>query len=69
MVKHYGLSSAEETELSDIIEKSKKSLKIDMVAADSLHKTVALQFQRSFQDMDDETMKKIQELLERRAKK
>lgn len=69
IAKHYNLSSNEQIELNDVIAKSKKSIKIDLISANNLKKTVALQFQRSFDDMDDETMKEIQKLLERRMKK
>lgn len=63
---HYDLSDKEIGELERAIAKSKKTLKIDLSAASILKKSVALQFQRSFQDADDETMRKIQELLEER---
>lgn len=66
---HYQLNDTEKKELENAIENSKNSVKIDLVAASSLQKSVALQFQRSFEDLDDEQMKEIQKILERKSKK
>src|SRR5574344_1626878 len=52
ITNHYHLSLNAQNELENVIEKSKKTLKIDLASANSLQKTVALQFQRSLKDMD-----------------
>lgn len=69
LTEHYNLSFSEQNELRDAIEKSRKSIKINFENADNFKKTVALQFQRSFDDLDDKTMEEIQKLLERNVKK
>lgn len=66
---HYQLSTEESKELAEAIEQSKKTIKIDISRASAVHKQVALQFQRSFEDVDDETMVEIQKLLERSINK
>lgn len=69
ITRHYKLNEMEQQSLFEAIEKSKKSLKLDLSVASTLQKQVALQFQRSFYDVDDETLKEIQRLLERRKRK
>jgi hypothetical protein len=66
---HYNLSQEEQAELRHAIDNSKKIVKFDLSAASSLQKSVVLQFQRSFDEADEETMKEIQKVLERRFKK
>ena len=66
---HYNLSPKDQAKLRSTIDNSKKSIKIDLVSANSLQKEVALQFQRSFDEDDEETLKEIQKILERRSKK
>ena len=65
---HYNLSEKEKRELKDAIDKSKKVLKINISNSNDLRKNVALQFQRSFEEVDDDTLLEIQKLLERRRK-
>lgn len=69
IVDHYNLPQNEQNELREAINKSKKTLKIDLAETNDLQKNIALQFQRSFKDLDDETMNEIQKLLERRDNK
>ncbi|MGL4948811.1 MAG: XRE family transcriptional regulator [Anaeroplasmataceae bacterium] len=69
IVKHYNLSLTEQNELKDSMDKSLKSIKIDFSEANPLQKKVALQFQRSFDTIDEKTFKEIQELLKRSSKK
>lgn len=69
IVKHYDLSYEEQQELKESIEETKKSVKIDLSNASAFHKTIALQFQRSFDDLDDEQMREIQKVLEESFKK
>ena len=47
----------------EAIEESKTSLKIDMAAAGAAQRSVAIQFQRSFDGLDEETAKEIMEIL------
>ena len=42
---------------------AKKTIKIDLSNADVFKKQVALQFQRSFEDADEETMAEIQKMV------
>lgn len=65
---HYGLSAKEKEELIEAIDQSKKTMRIDLSSTSDLKKSVALQFQRSFQDADEETMLEIQRILEERKK-
>ena len=39
-------------------------MKLDLKSASNFQRTAALQFARSFEDMDEETAKKIMQLLE-----
>ncbi len=66
IVEHYNLNEKEQIELQNAIDMSKKQVKIDLSNATNLQKNVCLQFQRSFNEVDDETLKEIQNLLKRR---
>lgn len=63
IVQHYGLNEKERAELVASIEDSKTTSKINLVSAPNFRRQVALQFQRSFDEIDEETAKKILELL------
>ncbi|MGN0797647.1 MAG: helix-turn-helix domain-containing protein [Christensenellales bacterium] len=63
IVEHYKLNVQEREELIKAIEDSKTSSKINLVSVPNFKRQVALQFQRSFGDIDEETAKKIMELL------
>lgn len=69
IAEHYSLSEKDKMKLKEAIDNSKKSIRIDLAAATNLQKQVALQFQRSFDEDDEETLKEIQKILERRFKK
>ena len=64
IVEHYSLKEEEVSELLETIEQSKTQMKLDLKSASIFQKTAALQFARSFEDMDEETAKKIMQLLE-----
>ena len=64
IVAHYSLSPDEKQELLAAIEQSKTQMKIDLKSSEFYQRTAALQFARSFDDMDEETAQKIIELLE-----
>ena len=61
--EHYNLTNNEQLELKEAIEESKTHLKIITNGAGNNQRKAALQFARSFDDMDDETALKILELL------
>ena len=65
IVEHYSLNEKEVSELLEAIEQSKTQMKLDLKSASVFQRTAALQFARSFEDMDEETAKKkIMQLLE-----
>ena len=61
--EHYHLSEAEQQELLCAIEESKTQTKINLTSATQCQRRVALQFQRSFENLDDETATEILKLL------
>lgn len=63
IVEHYNLNAQEKAELIQAIEDSKTTSKINLVSAPSFKRQVALQFQRSFDEINEETARKILELL------
>ena len=63
IVDHYNLSQAEQKELRDAIEESKTQMKINLVNTNGVKRKMALQFQRSFEGIDEETAKKIIKML------
>ena len=69
LINHYGLSQKEQDELYDAIEDSKTQVKINLVNSDSFKREMALQFQRSFEGIDEETAKGIIALLNKRKDK
>lgn len=64
IIEHYSLNNDEVGELLESIEQSKTQMKLDLKSASFFQRSAALQFARSFEDMDEETAKKIMELLE-----
>lgn len=60
---HYNLNRAERIELRDSIEQSKPQIRIDLKKVDGVKRDMAVQFQRSFENIDEETALKIVELL------
>lgn len=65
IIEHYNLTVAEQVELRQAIEDSRTQAKIDLVAATPCQRQVALQFQRSFEKLDDETANEILKILHR----
>ncbi len=63
LVEHYRLSESEQNELRQAIEDSKTQAKINLVLATPCQRRAALQFQRSFENLDDETANEILKLL------
>jgi len=65
LIKHYSLSSNEQKELANAIEESKTQLKINLVSASDIQRKAALQFQRSFEKLDDKTANEIIKILDK----
>ena len=68
LINHYNLSSEEQSALLQAIDESKTQCKISMEKAGIRQRKAALQFARSFDEMDDETALKILELLSKKEK-
>lgn len=68
ITEHYGLSHAEIVEMNQAIEESKTSIKINLSRSGSAQRSAAIQFQRSFDEMDDETANEILKIIERNKK-
>lgn len=68
IAEHYSLSQAEISELNQAIEDSKTSIKINLSRSGSVQRSAAIQFQRSFDEMDDETANEILKIIERNKK-
>ena len=64
IVSHYNLSPEDTQELLEAIEQSKTQIKLDLKSSVFFQRTAALQFARSFDNMDEDTAKRIIELLE-----
>ncbi len=65
IVAYYNLNEQEEKNLLQSIEDSKTQMKLSLINSSNQKRNAALQFARSFEDMDDETANKIMEILER----
>ena len=63
LTDYYGLSPEEKTQLETSVEESRLQYKIIPGNAGTNQRRAALQFARSFDEMDDETALKILELL------
>lgn len=68
ITEHYSLMESEVAELQKHVDNSKTSVKINLKSSTPMTRTVALQFQRSFDSMDEETAMKIMEIIERNNK-
>ena len=66
IVTHYGLTVADKQELESAIEESRTQYKITPINAGIQQRRAAMQFARSFDEMDDETATKILELLSKK---
>ena len=69
IIVHYNLNDKEIAELDDSIVKSATSVKLGLVNTTNVQRSVAIQFQRSFDNLDEESAKEIMEILERNQKK
>lgn len=67
LVEHYGLSEFERKKLENTVEESRTQYKILTQNAGVNQRRAAMQFARSFDNIDDETALKIMELLKRKG--
>ena len=63
IINHYDLNEAEQAELRQAVEDSKTQAKISLISVTQCQRRVALQFQRSFAQLDDDTAKEILKIL------
>lgn len=68
IAEHYGLSGSEYQELKDSIEESKTHFKISTENTGLIQRRAAMQFARSFSNIDDATAEKILALLKNNTK-
>ena len=67
LVEHYSLSEFEKRKLENAIEESRTQYKIMAQNSSVNQRRVAMQFARSFDDIDDETALKIMKLLKKKG--
>ena len=65
IAEHYDLTDEEQSELREAIENSKTQIKLNLSGFSAYQREAALQFARSFGDIDENTAQKILELLKR----
>ena len=65
LIEHYDLSPAEQAELLDAVEYSKTQMKINLTNSNNTQRKLAVQFQRSFENLDEDTTRAILKLLEK----
>jgi len=63
IIDHYNLNDSQQKELYNAIEESKTQVKINLSSASGSQRKLAIQFQRSFEKLDDKTANAILELL------
>ena len=69
LAEHYSLTDDEIKEMKYAAENSRNQIKIGLSKSESYQREVALQFARSFDDIDEDTAERILELLNRSGKK
>ena len=60
---HYNLSEEDKTRLKEAMELSKTQMKINLSGAENYQREMAIQFQRSFNYIDEETARRIIDIL------
>lgn len=63
LIKHYNLNEDEQKELALAVEESKTQMRINLLSASNSQRKLAIQFQRSFEKLDDDTAEAIMKLL------
>lgn len=65
LIEHYQLDDVQQAELYDAVEASKTQMKINLVSATNAQRRLAVQFQRSFENLDEDTAEAIMKLLKK----
>lgn len=65
LISHYHLNESEQNELREAVEESKTQMKVNLFSASDSQRRLAIQFQRSFENLDDDTAEAIMELLKK----
>ena len=60
---HYNLSEEDKAQLREAMDLSKTQMKINLSGADNYQREMAIQFQRSFDYIDEETARRIIDIL------
>lgn len=63
LIDHYQLNEEEQKELFQAIEDSKTQIKLNLMTATNPQRRLAVQFQRSFEKLDETTANAIMDLL------
>lgn len=63
IVEHYHLNDNEQKELLNAVENSKTQVKINLVTSSNIKRQAAIQFQRSFEQLDEETASELIKIL------
>ncbi len=63
LIEHYNLNEEEQSKLAEAIEQSKTQVKVNLVSANNAQRKLAIQFQRSFEQLDKNTVEEIMKLL------
>ena len=63
LVEHYHLDDTQQVELQDAISTSRTQVKLNLTAASNTQRQLAVQFQRSFENLDEDTAEAIMKLL------
>ncbi len=66
LVSHYNLTTQESDELSNAIEQSKTQVKLNLTRTTAIRREMAIQLQRSFDTMDEDTAETILKFLKDR---
>ena len=67
ITKHYKLTDNEKEELLEAMEMSKTQVKLNLSNSENFKREMALQFQRSFNEIDEDTAKIIINLLNKKG--
>ena len=63
LIEHYHLDADQQAELYEAVESSKTQMKINLMSATNTQRRLAVQFQRSFENLDEDTAEAIMKLL------
>ena len=65
LTEHYDLDENQRAELQEAIEESKTQVKVNLIPATDIQRRVALQFQRSFDNLDEKTANELLKILDK----